>query len=218
LRTINFGGICWGNTIGISNMFMDNHAIVPMNNDQVKRSAPLNKTAHTQAGWRTILYQDCTQDPTSAYYPTDAQITTGAYTQTTGILAGTEATFFDITENLLVSPYLPAVPLAQVLHFRLTCSSGVYPSESTFVEWTQPNNINGLTAGAVTILSHTSGWTNWQNPPGTDFNGLHSRLPGTGDGTYSAAVATGYNCPFLLAAGSTGVAAPNSSKFRGSLS
>ena len=210
LRTINFGGICWGNTIGISNMFMDNHAIVPMNNDQVKRSAPLNKTSHTQAGWRTILYQDCTQDPTSAYYPTDAQITTGAYTQTTGILAGTEATFFDITENLLVSPYLPAVPAAQVLHFRLTCSSGVYPSESNFVEWTQPNNINGLTAGAVTILSHTSGWTNWQNPPGTDFNGLHSRLPGTGDGTYSAAVATGYNCPFLLASGSTGVAAPNS--------
>ena len=57
LSTINFGSMCWGNTIGVSSSFFDNHAIVPMNNDQVKRSTLLTQSTVGKPGYITICRQ-----------------------------------------------------------------------------------------------------------------------------------------------------------------
>lgn len=38
LSSINFGQMCWGNTIGVSPSFNDTHGIVPMNNDELKQT------------------------------------------------------------------------------------------------------------------------------------------------------------------------------------
>ena len=54
ISTINMGCLVWGNQIGISNSFYDNHAIIPMNNDQVKRSTALTATVVTPEKWETI--------------------------------------------------------------------------------------------------------------------------------------------------------------------
>ena len=43
IATINFGSMVWGQSIGISNSFYDNHAICPMNNDQIKSISPIFK-------------------------------------------------------------------------------------------------------------------------------------------------------------------------------
>ena len=54
LATVNIGCLVWGNQIGISNAFYDNHAIIPMNNDQVKRDAALTGTTVTPGRWERI--------------------------------------------------------------------------------------------------------------------------------------------------------------------
>jgi len=59
-NTINLGCLVWGNQIGISNSFYDNHAIIPMNNDQVKREKGLTKTSVIKPKWETIGFLDMT--------------------------------------------------------------------------------------------------------------------------------------------------------------
>ena len=69
LSTINFGSMCWGNTIGISSSFFDNHAIIPMNNDQVKRSTLLTQTTVGTPGYIDICYQLSNNADTGINYP-----------------------------------------------------------------------------------------------------------------------------------------------------
>jgi len=65
----NIGALCWGNQIGISNSFFDNHAIIPMNNDIVKRGAELTGTTSVGGKWVRIGYAQNIENTVGAMPP-----------------------------------------------------------------------------------------------------------------------------------------------------
>ena len=65
----NIGALCWGNQIGISNSFYDNHAIIPMNNDLVKRGSELTGTTSVGGKWVRIGYAQNIENTVGAMPP-----------------------------------------------------------------------------------------------------------------------------------------------------
>ncbi len=171
LSTINFGSMCWGNSIGISNAFFDNHAICPVNNDQVKRGEPLSTVVTTPGEWVKIGFQNTLGIETDAAYQApiaDAD----AYTQTTGIGAEPKSEW-DFTTNFPANPAYENPDAAGRYRLKLILTDGFRWDEQTTIIWEQSSL---LTAAAVTGYSFISadapGWTAATTPAGGRFTGL----------------------------------------------
>ena len=172
LSTINFGSMCWGNSIGISNSFYDNHAICPVNNDQVKRGEPLSTVVVTAGEWVEIGTQDTLGVETDNAYQAplaDAD----AYTQTTGI-GSIPKTQWDFTTNFPANPAYENPDVAGSYRLKVEFIDNFEWGQSTTVIWEQSSL---LTAGAVTGFSLISAddpaWTASSTPVGGRFTGLY---------------------------------------------
>ena len=188
LASINFGSICWGNTIGVSNNFFDNHAICPMNNDEIKTASKLTDTTTTSGSWETIAFQIATDYQPGYIVPTDAQLLSGIYTQTTGINPDNRITIFDVTTPRLVAPYLsPGLKNK----YRLTLTSGGGEASGT---WEQSSELTGTVP--ATGYSPVSIPASWNVTGGyvKNFNGLYrnQNFASTGGSP---------NFPYLLTSG-----------------
>ena len=135
LSTINFGSMCWGNTIGVSSSFFDNHAIVPMNNDQVKRSTLLTQSTVGKPGYITICrqfsdnldtryYIDPSQNP---YYFVPNQISWNA--DNSGNPQGYKVPPYQDVQN------------NNRMKFKCTWSGGPLGVPNVTAEWYQSNNL-----------------------------------------------------------------------------
>ena len=172
LSTINFGSMCWGNSIGISNSFYDNHAICPVNNDQVKRGEPLSTVVTTPGEWVKIGFQNTLGIESSVNYqapPADAN----AYTQTAGIDPGIPKSEWDFTTNFPANPAYENPDVAGRYRLKLVLNEGYRWDEQTTIIWEQSSL---LTAAAVTGYSFISadkpGWNAATTPAGGRFTGL----------------------------------------------
>ena len=172
LSTINFGSMCWGNSIGISNSFYDNHAICPVNNDQVKRGEPLSTVVTTTGEWVQIGTQETLGVETDAAYQAPLA-DANAYTQTTGIGA-IPKTEWDFTPNFPGNPAYENPNVAGSYRLKLELIDNFEWGQSTTVIWEQSSL---LTAGAVTGFSLISAddpaWTASSTPAGGRFTGLY---------------------------------------------
>lgn len=202
LSTINFGSMCWGNSIGISNSFFDNHGICPMNNDQVKRGQPLTDTTSSAGKWTQIGYQDTLAVETNIAYQAPLADAT-AYTQTTGIGAQ-QATIWDFTTNFLVAPYINPAPgaVGGRFRFKMECTGGLAYNGSSTIIWEQTSllNVNNPVPTDYKFISSTDpDWTDPSNPAYGIFNGLYlnPNLNGT-DNTWVLTSGSGVQ-PFVTA-------------------
>ena len=186
LSTINFGSMVWGQSIGISNSFYDNHAICPMNNDQVKRGQPLTKTTQVPGAWVQVGAQNTINIEENEYYQAPSSTTpftaTLAYTQTLGYTAPRVKTEWDFTTNFLTAPYINT---AGRFRCRLQFTNCLqYPGESANIIWEQASNFN---AGAVVdftkISTDTPNFYDPLNPAGLNFTGLYFNPLFNGDNT-----------------------------------
>ena len=186
LSTINFGSMVWGQSIGISNSFYDNHAICPMNNDQVKRGQPLTKTTQVPGSWVTVGAQDTLNIEENQYYQAPSSTTpfaaTLAYTQTLGYTAPRLKTEWDFTTNFLAAPYINGDGRFRCRLQFTGCLQ--YPGESAQIIWEQSSL---FTAAAVTdftkISTDTPDFYDPQNPAGLSFTGLYFNPLFNGDNT-----------------------------------
>ena len=174
ISTINFGSMVWGQSIGISNSFYDNHAICPMNNDQVKRGQPLTKTTQVPGAYVKIGFQGTIQVEQSQFFqapapPPVSNIT--AYTQTT-LFPPYIPSIWDFTTNFMSAPYLNS-------NARFRCKLQLtdclqYTGRSSQVIWEQSSL---FTAAAVTDFTKVSTdspeFYDPTNPAGLNFTGLY---------------------------------------------
>ena len=193
ISTINFGSMVWGQSIGISNSFYDNHAICPMNNDQVKRGQALTKTKSTAGSYKIIGEQKTNSVYYgNQYYQAPSSTTpfaaTLAYTQTLGIVAGLDATIWDFAFDYAVAPYLNT---SGRFRCRLVFDDCLqYPGETAQVTWEQSSlfsaddSLNPGTAANFTKISTDSPeFYDPFNPAGTNFTGLFFNSAFNGDNT-----------------------------------
>ena len=175
IQSINFGSMVWGQSIGISNSFFDNHAICPMNNDQVKRGQPLTKTTNVPGEWVRVGIQDTIEIEENQYYQAPAPPPTSnatAYTQTQGTDPQRVTTVWDFTTNFLAAPY---VNTDGRFRCRLTLRNCLqFPGEEVTVIWEQGSL---FTAGAVVDFQKVSttepDFYNPDAPTGFQFDGLY---------------------------------------------
>jgi len=191
LSTINFGSMCWGNSIGISNAFFDNHAICPVNNDQVKRGEPLSTVVTTPGEWVKIGFQNTLGVESDANYQApiaDAD----AYTQSAGIDPGIPKSEWDFTTNFPANPAYENPDAAGRYRLKLVLTEGFRWDEQTTIIWEQSSL---LTAGAVTGYSFISadqpGWTAASTPVGGRFTGLYKNPNLSGTNTWILTTGTG---------------------------
>ena len=186
ISTINFGSMVWGQSIGISNSFYDNHAICPMNNDQVKRGQPLTKTIVVPGEYIQVGQQDTIEVEQNEYYQAPSSTTpftaTLAYTQTIGYTPPRIKCDWDFTTNFASAPYLNS-------NARFRCKLQFseclqFPGRTSQVIWEQSSL---LTAGAVTdftrVSTDTPDFYDATNPAGMNFTGLYFNPLFNGDNT-----------------------------------
>ena len=186
ISTINFGSMVWGQSIGISNSFYDNHAICPMNNDQVKRGQPLTKTTQVPGEYIQVGQQDTIEVEQNEYYQAPSSTTpfaaTLAYTQTIGYTPPRIKCDWDFTTNFASAPYLNS-------NARFRCKLQFseclqFPGRTSQVIWEQSSL---LTAGAVTdftrVSTDTPDFYDPTNPAGMNFTGLYFNPLFNGDNT-----------------------------------
>ncbi len=135
LSTINFGSMCWGNTIGVSSSFFDNHAIVPMNNDQVKRSTLLTQSTTGKPGFITICNQ-LSDNLGTRFYIDPAQ--NNFYFDTTQISWNADNS--GNSSGYKVPPYQD-VNNNNRIKFKCTWSGGPPDAQPVSAEWYQSNNL-----------------------------------------------------------------------------
>ena len=148
LPTINIGCLVWGNQIGISTSFFDNHAIIPMNNDLVKRTAKLTTTITTPSKWDKFAYSNANFMEVVPNPPTTA----GSYPLTTGVLLfplpalgpsppAPKNSNWDFTFDYLQPPYINA---AGRVRYRITYAINIGPENGPGTitgEWEQNTNL-----------------------------------------------------------------------------
>ena len=186
IATINFGSMVWGQSIGISNSFYDNHAICPMNNDQIKRGQPLTKTTQVPGEYIQVGQQDTIEIEQNEYYQAPSSTTpfaaTLAYTQTLGYTPPRIKCEWDFTTNFASAPYLNA-------NARFRCKLQFseclqFPGRTSQVIWEQSSL---FTAGAVTdftkVSTDTPEFYDGLNPAGMNFTGLYFNPLFNGDNT-----------------------------------
>ena len=138
LSTINFGSMCWGNTIGISSSFFDNHAIIPMNNDQVKRSTLLTQTTVGTPGYIQICYQLSNNADTGINYPIIPN-QANYYINSPNVLWNADNS--GNSNGYQVPPYTDPNNLNR-MKFKCTWTKRYdEPSETITAEWLQINNL-----------------------------------------------------------------------------
>lgn len=186
LNTINFGSMVWGQTIGISNSFFDNHAICPMNNDQVKRGQPLTKTVVVPGSWEEVGIQNTLNIEQNEYYQAPSSSPLGAATYNYTQVAGTDpqriTTDLNLGTNFLAAPYINA---AGRFRCRLQLSGCFqFPGASAQVIWEQSSL---FTAAAVTgftkVSTDTPEFYDPSHPAGFNFTGLYINPLFNGDNT-----------------------------------
>ena len=160
LSNINLGALCWGNQIGISQSFFDNHAIIPMNNDQVKRVAPLSGTTFIEGKWIEIGYQDNTNQLAGAAPPAP---NTPSFT---GTAPPGKPTQYDFTTLYNTPIYLQPNGKVKyrITYFGFGVGSG--PEQIQGI-WEQSSELN---SAAVTGYNFLSGDSDWFNNPGHPGN------------------------------------------------
>ncbi len=177
LNTINFGSMVWGQSIGISNSFYDNHAICPMNNDQVKRGQPLTATTVVPGSWEQVGIQDTVEIEQNQYYQAPSSSPLGAatynYTQTLGTDPTRTTTDLNLGTNFLAAPYVN--PVTGRFRCRLQLSSCFqFPGATAQIIWEQSSL---FTAAAVTgftkVSTDTPEFYDPTNPAGFNFDGLY---------------------------------------------
>ena len=187
LKTINFGSMVWGQGIGISNSFYDNHAICPMNNDQVKRGQPLTATQVVPGSWEQVGIQDTIEIEQNQYFQAPSSNPLAAatynYTQTVGTDPARTTTDLDLGTNFLVAPYIN--PVTGRFRCRLQLSGCFqFPGASAQIIWEQSSL---LTAAAVTgftkVSTDTPEFYDPSNPAGYNFTGLYLNPIFNGDNT-----------------------------------
>ena len=189
--TVNLGALCWGNTIGISNSFYDNHAIIPMNNDQVKRDSALNKTTVTKGYWQRIGFQEAVDWLTAgagvAVAPTPAG--SDVFTTTSVPPSVYAQNIWDFTVDRQVFPWVS--PADSKCKYKITYAEDVVGNDSYECIWKQNTNLNSATnpntPGNFEFISGDSIFTDTTSPGAKPFLGL-MRNPGQ----------NGSNNPFVL--------------------
>ena len=174
ISTINFGSMCWGNSIGISNSFYDNHAICPMNNDQVKRGQPLTDTVQIPPKWTQIGFQATLQVESSPDFQAPLADAT-AYTQTAGFTPPQIPSVWDFTTNFLTAPYInPAPGSGGGFRFKLECDGGLNLGGKSTIIWEQTSLLTaGVVNGYKFVSSDNPAWTDPTQPAYAQFGGLY---------------------------------------------
>ena len=155
LATVNIGCLVWGNQIGISNSFYDNHAIIPMNNDQVKRDAQLTKTTVTPGRWERIAYINAV-DMFAGTLPTTSGVL--AYT-TTSTDPPFKDNIYDFTINRQADPIYQGADgkcLYRITYEGQSVGSGIDSMQGT---WKQNTNLQAAAVGGYEWISGDSYFT-----------------------------------------------------------
>lgn len=155
LATVNIGCLVWGNQIGISNSFYDNHAIIPMNNDQVKRDAQLTKTTVTPGSWERIAYINAV-DMFAGTLPT--AVGDLAYT-TASVDPPFKDNSYDFTVNRQADPIYQGSDgkcLYRITYSGQSLGSGIDSMQGT---WKQNTNLQDAAVGGYEWISGDSYFT-----------------------------------------------------------